>query len=101
MQHGLERALAGALPTERQGAGSGKVPNEPKEAAANATAKNETPKLGLGICHPSPRPMEVVKDGKGEWWLCDKGVHLLQAEVGQVIEPAREEKGTLRASEDP
>ncbi len=30
--------------------------------------------LGSGIYHPSARPMQVVKDYKGDWWLCDKGV---------------------------
>jgi hypothetical protein len=30
--------------------------------------------VGHGIYHPSARPMEVVKDDHGEWWLCDKGV---------------------------
>ena len=39
----------------------------------STTAKKETPKLGTGIYHPAARPMEVVKDNKGKWWLCDKG----------------------------
>jgi hypothetical protein len=30
--------------------------------------------LGSGVYHPGARPMEFVKDEKGEPWLCDKGV---------------------------
>jgi len=66
--------LAGALLAEWLGADSAKVPNERKEAAMNATAEKERPKMGSGIYHPSARPMEVVKDEEGQWWLCDKGV---------------------------
>lgn len=39
----------------------------------NGTTEKATP-LGSGIYHPSARPMEVLKDGTGDWWLCDKGV---------------------------
>ena len=31
-------------------------------------------KLGSGVYHPGARPMKVVKDAKGELWLCDKDV---------------------------
>jgi hypothetical protein len=40
----------------------------------NATAEEETPKMGSGVYHLSARPMEVVKDEEEQWWLCDKGV---------------------------
>ncbi len=66
--------MAGDLLSECQGTGTTTVPGERKKAAMSATAKEETPKLGTGIYHPSARPMEVVKDDKGKWWLCDKGV---------------------------
>jgi hypothetical protein len=39
----------------------------------DTTPENIKP-LGGGIYHPSARPMEVVKDEHGDWWLCDKGV---------------------------
>jgi hypothetical protein len=39
----------------------------------NGTTEKATP-LGSGIYHPSARPMEVAKDDRGDWWLCDKGV---------------------------
>jgi len=39
-----------------------------------STTENVNP-LGSGIVHPSARPMEVVQDTHGEWWLCDKGVN--------------------------
>jgi hypothetical protein len=32
-------------------------------------------RTGTGIYHPSARPMEVVEDAHGDWWLCDKGVN--------------------------
>ena len=47
------------------------------------TAKQKGLKLGSGVFHPSARPMEVVKDDKGEWWLCDSGVDRLRDLVGQ------------------
>ncbi len=37
-------------------------------------ANEHVVQLGSGIIHPSARPMEVVKDERDEWWLCDKGV---------------------------
>ena len=38
-----------------------------------SSTKTET-RLGHGVRHDSARPMVTVKDKKGEWWLCDKGV---------------------------
>jgi hypothetical protein len=40
----------------------------------SAKAEEKRAKLGSGIYHPGARPMQVVKDEKGRWWLCDKGV---------------------------
>jgi hypothetical protein len=34
----------------------------------------DRPQVGHGIYHPSARPMEVIKDDQGVFWLCDKGV---------------------------
>jgi len=38
------------------------------------TQKNDKPVVGHGIYHPGARPMEVLADQDGCWWLCDKGV---------------------------
>jgi hypothetical protein len=38
------------------------------------SANQKTGPLGSGIYLPGARPMEVLKDDKGELWLCDKGV---------------------------
>ena len=38
------------------------------------SANQETALLGSGTYHPGARPMEVLKDDKGDLWLCDKGV---------------------------
>jgi hypothetical protein len=35
--------------------------------------KNNKPVLGNGVHHDGARPLEVHVDGKGNWWLCDKG----------------------------
>jgi len=32
------------------------------------------PKPGKGVYHPGARPMEVIVDPEGCWWLCDKGI---------------------------
>lgn len=41
-------------------------------------AKNDAkkPLLGNGIYHPGARPMKVVIDNRGNWWLCDKNTSL-------------------------
>jgi streptogramin lyase len=41
-------------------------------------AKNDSKKalLGNGIYHPGARPMQVVIDKDGNWWLCDKIINL-------------------------
>jgi len=37
--------------------------------------KSKMPIYGHGILHPGARPMQVLKDERGELWLCDKGVN--------------------------
>ena len=39
------------------------------------TSTKKMTRLGSGVRHRSARPMEVVRDKKGEWWICDKGVN--------------------------
>ena len=38
--------------------------------------KNEADRwsLGAGVYHPGARPLKVVKDDKGDLWICDKNV---------------------------
>jgi len=48
----------------------------------NGTTETATP-LGSGIQHTSARPMEVVKDDRGDWWLCDEGVDTRRDLEGQ------------------
>jgi hypothetical protein len=42
----------------------------------NAKNDGKKPQLGNGIYHPGARPMKVVIDKMGNWWLCDKRISL-------------------------
>ena len=49
----------------------------------NAKNDGKKPLLGNGIYHPGARPMQVIIDKKGNWWLCDKNVILKKDFKGQ------------------
>jgi streptogramin lyase len=40
----------------------------------NAKNDGKKPLLGNGVYHPGARPMQVIIDKRGNWWLCDKGL---------------------------